>query len=93
MMQLGDIAAEATQYAVNARLAEKWYLQSARGCPPQSDALFQLARMHHEVRQMREAFMIWSIRRHGLPALGVMLIESEGRRAQPKLQYAHWLLN
>lgn len=50
MMQLGEIAMEgATKSTANAQLADDWYRRSAEGDPPQPDALFQLARMHHEV--------------------------------------------
>lgn len=52
MIQLGDLAMEsAARSAANARLAEEWYRKAARGDPPQPDAFFQLARMHHEVRE------------------------------------------
>lgn len=49
-MQLGEIAMEAaTKAAANSQLADYWYRRSAEGDPPQPDAFFQLARMHHEV--------------------------------------------
>lgn len=50
MMQLGDIALEAkTKSAANAQHAEEWYRKAAVGNPPQPDACFQMARIHHEV--------------------------------------------
>lgn len=50
-MQLGDIAFEAAEMSeVDVQHAEKWYRRAARGDPPQPDALFQLARIQHEVR-------------------------------------------
>lgn len=43
---------EATKkHAVNAQHAEEWYRKASAGDPPQPEALFQLARIHHEVRQ------------------------------------------
>ncbi|CAM9552627.1 unnamed protein product [Laminaria digitata] len=49
MIQLGDIAMEATKkHAVNAQHAEEWYLKASAGDPPQPEALFQLARIRHE---------------------------------------------
>ncbi|CBJ48465.1 conserved unknown protein [Ectocarpus siliculosus] len=49
MMQLGDIALEAkTKSAGNAQHAEEWYRKAAVGNPPQPDACFQMARIHHE---------------------------------------------
>lgn len=85
-MQLGDIAMKATRYSSNVRLAEEWYLKSAKGCPPQPGALFQLARMHHEVRQMCKVFVLRLVRRHDLTAFDIMLIEREGLLARSKVQ-------
>lgn len=56
MMQLGEIAMEAAmKSSATAQLAEKWYRRSAAGDQPQPDALFQLARMHHEVHILNMA--------------------------------------
>lgn len=53
MMQLGEIAMEsASKSKINAQLAQEWYRRSASGDPPQADALFQLARMYHEVHMI-----------------------------------------
>ena len=50
MIQLGDIAMEATKkHAVNAQHAEEWYRKASAGDPRQPEALFQMARIHHEV--------------------------------------------
>lgn len=51
MMQLGEIAMESTESADNAQYAEEWYRKAAKGDPAQPDAIFQLARVHHEVCQ------------------------------------------
>lgn len=51
MMQLGEIAMESTESADNAQYAEEWYRKAAEGDPAQPDAIFQLARIHHEVCQ------------------------------------------
>lgn len=51
MMQLGDIAMESSaKTAANLRQAERWYRQAAGGDPPQPNAIFQIARIYHEVR-------------------------------------------
>ena len=51
MMQLGDIAMEASpKTAANLQHAEEWYRRAATGDPSQPDAIFQIARIHHEVR-------------------------------------------
>lgn len=50
MMQLGDIAMEsAKKFSIHPSCAEEWYRKSAKGDPPQPDALFQVARIRHEV--------------------------------------------
>lgn len=48
MMQLGDMALEA-EAGGDASLATEWYRKASRGDPPQPDALFQIARIYHEV--------------------------------------------
>lgn len=49
-MQLGDIAMEATKkHAVDVQHAEEWYRKASAGHPPEPEALFQLARIRHEV--------------------------------------------
>lgn len=51
MMHLGDIAMEsAAKSAANIQHAQIWYRKAAGGDPPQPDGLFQMARIHHEVR-------------------------------------------
>lgn len=51
MIQLGDIAMESSaQTAANLRHAEGWYRKAAGGDPPQPNAIFQIARIYHEVR-------------------------------------------
>lgn len=57
MMQLGDIAMEsAANSAANMQHAEKWYRKAAGGDPPQPNALFQMARIHHEVRAPQDTW-------------------------------------
>lgn len=59
MMQLGDIALEsAGKGAATAEYAEEWYRQAADGNPPQPDALFQLARLYHEVIEGQNTLII-----------------------------------
>lgn len=50
-MQMGEMAMESTKSADNAGYAEEWYRKAAEGDPAQPDALFQLARIRHEVCQ------------------------------------------
>lgn len=40
----------AAKSAANIEHAQVWYRKAAGGDPPQPDALFQMARIHHEVR-------------------------------------------
>lgn len=49
MMQLGEIATESIKTVADADLAIEWYQKAACGEPYQPDALFQIARIHHEV--------------------------------------------
>lgn len=52
MMQLGDIAMESVaKSAANIQHAQAWYRKAAGGHPPQPNGIFQMARIHHEVRQ------------------------------------------
>eukprot|EP00752_Nemacystus_decipiens_P016191 g14478.t1 len=49
MMQLGDIAMESSaKTTANLQHAEGWYREAAAGDPPQPNAIFQIARIHHE---------------------------------------------
>lgn len=51
MMQLGDIAMESSaKTTANLQHAEEWYRKAAGGDPPQPNAIFQIARIYHEVR-------------------------------------------
>lgn len=51
MMQLGDIAMESSsKTGADLQHAEGWYRRAAGGDPPQPDAIFQIARIYHEVR-------------------------------------------
>lgn len=50
MMQLGDIAMESSaKTTANLQHAQGWYRKAAAGSPPQPNAMFQIARIHHEV--------------------------------------------